>query len=302
MSFPRNRVVLSCLAEIDLFAVLALADTSSTLGQFIYEQVLTTSLLRHFLQEHQYVLRHNAKYLGLLPRNHVVWLYRAFERLRQRDVETANRLGEDTFDLLYPLLGLIPFESFKNTTAPLPDDFSIPEHNWKGKPVRGNYALEDAHLNYSVRLGLSWLHEPRQLLRYGDTLRGFYDFHEYYAQNYLRENFLFCKRYVDVFNTCYRLLNPEGRYLSLRDWPTMLAKVSKIREAFTTKNLSVLIQKHCIQAAVDYWYLSPRRSRNRTNTAADFKTLVGSRGWSEMWDESELGWWYSLGLWQYGPD
>lgn len=160
MPFPRNRVVLSCLAEIDLFAVLALADTSSTLGQFIYEQVLTTSLLRHFLREHQYVLHHNAKYLGLLPRNHVVWLYRAFERLRQRDAETANRLGEDTFDLLYPLLGLIPFESFKNTTAPLPDDFSIPEHNWKGKPVRGNYTLEDAHLNYSVRLGLSWLHEP----------------------------------------------------------------------------------------------------------------------------------------------
>ena len=170
MPFPRNRVVLSCLAEIGLFAVLALADTSSTLRQFVHEQVHTASLLRRFLQENQYFLHHDAKYFRLLPRNHVVWLCRAFEKLRQRDAETEKRPGEDTFDLLYPLLGLIPFESFKNTTAAPPDDLSIPEHDWKGNPVKGNYTLEEAHLNYSVRLGLSWLHEPRRLLLYSHTL------------------------------------------------------------------------------------------------------------------------------------
>ena len=81
----------------------------------------------------------------------------------------------------------------------------------------------------------------------------------------------------------------------------MLTKISKIREAFTTKNLSVLVQKHCIQAAVDYWYLSPKLMKSRTTSAEDFKSLIGSVGWLEMWNESELGWWYSLKLWQYGP-
>lgn len=155
MTFALNRVVLSYLAETDLFAVLALADTSSTLHQFIHDQVVTTSLLRRFLQEHQYVLHHDANYFRLLPRQHVVWLYRAFEKLRQRDAETAKHLEEDTFDILYPLLGLIPFEAFKSTTAALPADLSIPEHDWKGRPVKGSYTLEDARTDYSVRLCMS---------------------------------------------------------------------------------------------------------------------------------------------------
>ena len=82
----------------------------------------------------------------------------------------------------------------------------------------------------------------------------------------------------------------------------MLAKIDKIREAFRTTNLSLLVQKRCIQAAVDYSYLSPKILRTRTTSAEDFKSLMRSRGWLEMWNESELGWWYSLGLWQYGPD
>src|SRR5438046_7329879 len=115
MTFPLNHVVLSRLAEIDLFAVLALADTSSILHQFIHDKVLTTSLLCHFLQEHQYVLHHDAKYFRLLPRQHVVWLYRSCEKVRQRDTETAKRLDKDTFSILYPLLGLIPFQTFEST-------------------------------------------------------------------------------------------------------------------------------------------------------------------------------------------
>jgi hypothetical protein len=302
MTFPLNCVVLSRLAEIDLFAVLALANTSSVLRQFIHDEVLTTSLLCHFLQKHQYVLHHDAKYFQLFPRQHVILLYQFFEKLYQRDVKTAKRLDEDAFSILYPLLGLIPFETFRSTTVALPDNLSIPEHNWKGKSVKGNYTLEDAHLNYSTRLEVSWLHEPRYLLGNGDTLRGFYDFHESYAGKYLRENFLFCKRYVDEFNTCYRLLRSEGRYQSWCHRLPMLAKIVKIKEAFRTQNLSLLIQKRCLQAAVDYWYLSPKFLDMRTTSGEDFKILMGSQGWLEMWNKSELGWWYSMGLWQYGPD
>jgi hypothetical protein len=299
MSFTLNHVVLTCLAETDLFAILALADASSMLHRFIHDQVLTTSLLRCFLQEHQYVLHHDANYFRLLPRQHMVWLYRAFEKLRQRDAETAMRLDEDTFGILYPLLGLISFEAFISTTAALPIDLSIPDRNWKGRSVKGSYTLEDAQMNYSVRLSMSWLHEPRHILENGDTSRGFYDVHESYAEKYLRKDFLFCKRYVDDFNTCYRILRSEGR--SQRPGP-MLAKIDKIREALRTTNLSLLVQKRCLQAEVDFWYLSPKTLRRRTTSAEDSKSLMRSRGWLEIWSESELGWWYSLGLWQYGPD
>ena len=302
MVFALNRVVLSSIAEINLFAVLALADTSATFRKFIHDQVITTSILCRFLREHQYLLHHDADYFHLVPRQHVVWLCRSFETLRQRDSETAKCLDDDTFGILYPLLSLIPFKVFKSITTALPADLSIPEHEWNGKSVLGNYNLEMAHLDYSVRLGLSWLHEPRYLLVNGDTLRGFYDFHESYAGNYLREDFLFCKKYLDDFNTCYRLLNSKGPFERWHRRPPMLAKVVKIRESFGTKNLSFLVQKRCIQAVIDDWYLSPRRLRMKTTSAEDFKSLMGSQGWSEMWNESELGWWYSLGLWQFGRD
>src|SRR5215471_16127477 len=102
MTFALNHVALTRLAEINIFAILALADTSATLRKFIHDEVITTSLLRHFLKEHQYVLHHDAKYFQLLPRQHVVWLCRVFENLRQRGVETANPLDEDIFGILYP--------------------------------------------------------------------------------------------------------------------------------------------------------------------------------------------------------
>ena len=301
MVFSLNRVILACLAEIDLFAVLALADTSSTIHQFIHNQILTTSLLCRFLREHQYVLHHDARYCRLIPHQHVVWLCRAFEKLCERDTETANYLCKHS-SILYPLFGLIPFEAFKNTNAALLHDFHIPEHEWNGEPVYGDYTLEQARTDYFVRLCTSWLHEPRHLIEDGDTLRGFYDFHESYAEIYLRKDFLFCKKYIDDFNTCYRILYSEGRYQRRRSCPPMLVKIDKMREAFRAKNLNLLLQKRCLQAAVEYWYLYPNPSRTQATSAEDFKSLMKSEGWLEMWDKPELAWWYSLGLWQYGHD
>jgi hypothetical protein len=299
MTFPLNRVVLSYLAETDIFAVLALADTSSTLHRFIHDQVLTTSLLCRFLKENQYVLHHDTEYSQLLPGQHVIWLYRLFEKLRQRDAETSKRLYEDSFGILYPLFGLITFEAFKSTLSLLPANMSFPEHDWNGKPVIGSYTLEKARMNYSVRLCMSWLHNVRHLIHNGDTLRGFYDFHESYAEKYLRKGFLFCKKYIDDFNTCFRIVHSKGRLGRL---DPILTEINKIREAFRTTNLDLLVQKRCLQAHVDYSYLSPRILRRRTTSADDFQSLMRSHGWLEMWNESELGWWYALGLWHYGPD
>lgn len=100
MPLPLNRVVLNRLAEVDLFAVLAPADASSMLCKFIHDQVLTISLLRRFLQENQYVFHHNRDYFGLIPSHQVVYLVRALETLRQKDLENAECIYEESLHCL----------------------------------------------------------------------------------------------------------------------------------------------------------------------------------------------------------
>src|SRR6266496_853575 len=122
MPFPLNHVVLSTLADNDLLAVLALMDVSSSLRQFILDQVLTSSVFCRCLRENQYVLHHDAKFGKLIPVEHVAWLCRAFETLRKRH---GQLFYDETFGLLGPLLGRLPFEAFQNAPG-IPRDFCIP--------------------------------------------------------------------------------------------------------------------------------------------------------------------------------
>jgi len=77
--------------------------------------------------------------------------------------------------------------------------------------------------------------------------------------------------------------------------------VAKINNVSSSTAPSFLLRKRCIQAVANYWYLSPYDLKKRTTTEAEFKTLLKSKGFLAMWDKWELGWWYSIGLWQYGP-
>jgi hypothetical protein len=276
MTFSLNRVVLSCLAEIDLLAVLALADTSSTLRQFIHDQVLTSSLLSRYLRGDQYVLHHDAQYSRLIPSQQVAYLVRAFETLRSRNSETAKRIYDESIGCFGPLLGLIPFDTFRQS-PPLPDDLSIPDHDRNGRPQK--YTIEKAYWDYFDRLIKSWIHSPRYLYDAGDTFLGFYDFHQKYAHNYLREDFLSCKRYIDDFNTCYRLLNPNGICQMEEMGLSLLEFVANIRNSSCFRGLSLLLRKHCIQATADYWYLSPFELDEQVTSAEEFKSLFESPGW-----------------------
>jgi hypothetical protein len=231
----------------------------------------------------------------------VAYLVRAFETLRSRNSETAKRVYDESVGCFGPLLGLIPFHTFRQS-PPLPDDLSVPEHDWKGRLQNQKYTIEKAYWNYFDRLQKSWIHSPRYLYDAGETLLGFYDFHQKHAHNYLREDFLSCKRYIDDFNTCYRLLNPNGACQTEDMRLSLLEFVANIRNSSCFSGLSLLLRKRCIQATADYWYLTPYRLDEQVTSAEEFKSLFESPGWLEMWDESELGWWYALGLWQYGPD
>ena len=294
MFLPLNRVVLNCLAEVDLFAVLALADTSSALRDFIHDQVLAVSLLLRFLRENQYLLHHDADYFRLLSGQQIVYLVRALESLRQRESENGQCIYDEILHCFSPLLALVPFSLFKKSPS-LPDDVSVPDLDWNGNPARPKYTIEMAYWNYTDRLVQSWIHAPRKLF---DNYLGFYDFHEKYAHSYLREEFLFCKRYIDDFNKSYLLLNPKGIGHTRKQLPPLLEFVAKINNSTAS---SFLLRKRCIQAVANYWYLSPYNLEKRTTTGAEFKTLMKSKGFLAMWDKWELGWWYSIGVWQYGP-
>ena len=287
---------MNALAVNDLFAVLALADVSSTLRHFILDEVLTSSLFCRFLRENQYALHHNAGFEKLLPVKHVAWLSRAFETLRERH---GRCFYEKTFGLLGPLLSLMPFTAFQNT-PPLPKDFFIPSRDRKGRLV-DCYTFESIQWDYFCRLTRSWIHQPRYLLDGRDTLKAFYHSHASSSQRYLREEFLFCKRYIDDFNTCYGLANLIPECSTAANDPTELLKgVVKIREAFESEGLSLLLEKRCLQGALEV-HLAPFSLELRTMSEEMFKALFELPGWLEMWSESELGWWYALGLWQYGP-
>ena len=185
-----------------------------------------------------------------------------------------------------------------------------------------DFTLENADLTYWVRLHKSWMHCPSSLLNNGDTGGAFYVFHAEHAHDYLRGDFLFCKKYLDDYNTCYRLMNGiedadlyAFKYFYNRQKkrvkrtlryvrPKLLERIPRVMEAFKETNLSLILQKRCLQAALSdgVWYLFPRRLEKLTTTADEFKEFLEMEGFLEMWDESELGWWYALGLWQYGPD
>jgi hypothetical protein len=293
MPFPLNRVVLSVLADNDLFALLSLMDVSNSLHLFILDQVLTSSLLCRFMRENQYVLHHDVKRGELIPVQHVAWLSRAFEALRKRH---GNHFYDDTYDFLGPLLSRVPFEAFK-TIPRLSEDFSLQYCDLKGRPV-GIWTLEDITRDYRYRLESSWIHQSRCLLDAGQTVSAFYDFHKNYSHQYLRQDFLFCARYLSDFNACYKLIDPISE---MSENPmAMLDGVIKIMKGFEDVDISLLMRKRCIQGVMEY-YLQPYRLERRKISEDTFKALFELPGWMEMWNESELGWWYSLALWQYGP-
>ena len=295
MPFPLNHVILSLLADNDFLALLTLMDVSNKLRLFILDQVLTSSLFSRFLRENQYVLHHDSTFGEIIPAKYVALLSQAFETLRKRNGE---HFYDDTYDFLGPLLSHLPFKAFQKPDPHLPEEF--PNFDRKGRRNM-MYPLEQIACDYTYRLERSWMHHPRYLLDAGDSPQAFHGFHGDYSQEYLREEFLFCKRYLDDFNACYNLIDHISELLAIRENSMVLLNVIvKIRKGYEYTDLSLLMKKRCIQGLIED-YLSPYSLEQRIMSEETFKALFELPGWLEMWNESELGWWFSHALWQYGP-
>ena len=299
MPFPLNRVIMNALAEVDLLEVLKLASTSSSLHRFIFEQVVTISSLYRFLREHQYALFHDT-YDHLFSNQEVACMHEAFEELRRRHGES---LYGKFVNVLAPLLGRTPLQVFQKSPA-VTLDIRVPNPpDHKGRPG-GFFTFTEVYFSYSQRLKTSFLHRPEYMHDSGQLVQGFYGFHASTPNPFLREDFLFCKQYIDDFNRCIHLSLSAAPYLALpmipgEDSRVLLDGVKNIQEICKEHGLSSLLERACIKGAL-HIYLQPSRFDPQQVSLHTFRGLFEVPGRMEMWTPAEFGSWYAIGLSQYG--
>jgi hypothetical protein len=289
MPIPLNRVTLSALADNDLIAALALTAVSAELRTFILEQVITASHMSRFLRQHQYTLQHDVHH-HLFTNQEIAWVHLAFETLRHRN---SDFLFESTVvtGLLGPLLSRTPMSLLSKT---LPNDF---------KPAPG-YSLETLKFDYKGYMSQSWIHRPVFLFHAGPTEEAFYQCHA--EQQYLHENFLFSYQYINQCNETYHIGDRHARNLtkklkSKNRKTALYNEILDIRKDFATTKIAPLFEKTCLQAIVQYNCNSNTLERQNISSDA-FLGLFELPGWMQLlWTPSEFGWWYAMGLSQYGP-
>ena len=287
MPLPLNSVFLTALADVDLITVLALTEASSSLYHFILEEALSISALCRFLRKNQYVFQHDQAYFRLFSNQEIILLHRAFEALRRRHGEY---LYQQTVNCLGPLLGRTPFAVFERPG--LPADFAVPILPNRKRRRAGLYRLEYIRRDYSFILERSWMHHPPYIEDVGDFGDAFFSFHSETPNRFLREDFLFCKRYIDDFLKCY-LIDPI--FSRLKDGSgTLLDRVHELQEVFK-QTLDIRFEKPCLQGFMRL----ELRPMNHNITEKAFLSLFEQPGWLDMWTISELGGWCAIGLSQY---
>jgi hypothetical protein len=295
MPFPLNCVVLSALAEADFLAVLALTGSSASLYHYILEHVINASDLLCFLRKNQYALHHDSNF-RLFSQEEIILLLRAFNTLQRRH---GNEFYDKSVGLLGPLLGCTPMSVFEK---PLPSDYSCPLPPDRKGRIRGSYSLESIRWHYSIRLKKSWMHSPTYYAdngQAGDVVK----IPDFKSSDHLKEDFLFCKRYIEDFNKYFRLSCDLERPSWKEHEDTVLTAVTTIRKTSAENGVHPLIEKRCLQGLVKVG-LSPRFENWEyipTASPQVFLTLFNLPGWLEMWTPSELGWWFGFGLTQW-PD
>ena len=290
MPFPLNLVFLNALMDVDFVTTLLLTEVSASLYHFIFEEVLTMSSLCHFLRKHQYALQHDKDYFRLFSNQEIMLLHRAFEALRCRH---GKSLYDQTVDCLGPLLARTPSTLVEK--SPLPTNFTISQRR------RGRFTLKLVREEYHAALSTSWMHMP-EYIWVTDIHDGFYSFHAEAPNQFLREDFLFCKRYIDDYHIC-SLIVDKILGLKRRKTTTVLDKLMDIREAFKQTPLDSRFEKSTLQGYLEL-QLRPVFAEGQIFQMVSentFITIFELPEWMKMWTKSELGRWYALGLYQYGP-
>jgi hypothetical protein len=303
MPFPLNYVFLRALAQWDLLSTLALANTSKTLHDFIYETVLGTFGLISFLRRNQYALHHDSgSDVRLFTKAEIGLLLYAFKILQMSQGELLYQM---TLPFIGPLISCLPWNSFMKVEVSPQADVLIGEEKILGD-----------HFNYlyKSRLDTCWMHRPFRFLHLGGL---FYlnPLHDSLAEVYLKCDMLFCKDYVSDLIKCQELGEPwyssgprlkkkgKGRKTIKPPRRTVeqeiLGQINIIRAAAKERNFGDVLEKHCLTG-----YLFENFCRDNddldTKHKEAFQTLFNQKEWMQLWDKSELGAWYAFAMAMWG--
>jgi hypothetical protein len=312
MAFPLNSVVLRTLAQCDLFATLALANTSKTFHNFIYDNVIGVSELTIFLRKNQYALHHDAKSGGkFFSKSEINLLLHAFRTLERSQCAS---LYQKALPFLGVLMEHLPYWNFFCENE-LPDDwFYLVNHD--------RITKEDIEIFYCYRLVDSWMHDPLRFTPLEGHLDILHSHHGVLAQVFLNGDFLFCSEYVSDLGKCMHLARswykePYTKYEGPRKFRPprrtaeqeyMVAQISIIRAAAKAENLSHHLEKQCLTGYIihhfEQWDNDDSDLRGRLDIKHQrfFRTMFDNDRWSELWDKVELGAWYAYAISKWGHD
>jgi hypothetical protein len=289
-SFLLNRVILNTLAEIDFLSLLTLTTTSWMFHDYIYENVVTKSIFCRFMRKNQYTLYHDTFRTPIFSHDETLLLIRAFEVLQHRHGESFYY--DDIRTLVGLLLAHVPLKAFQKSG--FPSDWSLQIKN-------DELTMEHVDNFYYNRFKTSWMHRFPRFVGITSILDVLHPYHETISRRYLRQDFLFCKYYIDDIITCAKIGNPWPS--KSRSGKNIPAIIQSIREESRENNLPIGLEKHCLQGYLIKNFTDKPMSDDQSRENADiFEKLFAKQEWLDLWENPELGFWCALGMTQWGPE
>lgn len=295
-----NRVLLDALTQVDLLATLALSYcTSHNLDDFVFNNVISASLIASFLRQHQYALFHDSYKNHFSPRE-VALLRYAVRRLQaQLDHDSLfNTVGE----FLGPLIACTPVQMFFKSPQPSPE-FSIALSPDARGRFRAAVPLSDIQFQFKSVLATPWMYATWYL-------EATVDFEAISIVNkeephpILNDLFLFSKRYIDLYNLA-RQRTASGMNLRYDSKPLPSVVLAIIDEISTTldnySDCNKLSTTFCT-AQKKWWlfaFLEAGMSR-KALSATSFEAVFEREEWKILWTPAELGRFFAFGLRNYG--
>jgi len=204
---------------------------------------------------------------------------------------------------LGPLISRTPFKEFQKS-PPLPSDFRL-SYFIGDKGHRRFYTLESLSIDYNNRLVVSWLHSPVCFWYSASDYAGqFSRFHNSTHPNgFLDETKLFCARYIDDYDTCRAIARSAANGHAQCEYndDEAIKTLSRIESSCDEKNLLTLLKKGCIMGTLHFLCFVIEVGQQRIS-ARGFQSFFKLQSWKDLWEPSELGRLFSLGLSQYGPN
>jgi len=291
-----NRVLLENLLKADLLAAAALAYcTCSSLDEFIFDNVVTPSALAGFLRQHQYALLHDNYYKHFSSSEDTLIRFTIHRLLSRYD---ASLLFTSIAEYLGPVIAHTPLPMFWKS-PPISPDFRVylpPDAKERSLSVPSNII----EFGFESVLSTPWMYATWFLK--GNEYGWICIVNNLQPHPVLRADFLFSKRYVDLYDTAREVTGAgmelwwkAKRSAQPQSVLDVAAKISTVFESSRpTDPLAQIQQKWCLCC-----FLVPGIEENKIS-AATFQSLFELDLWKGLWTFPELGRWLSLGLRSFG--